>query len=236
MVDIDNEPLTDEDKVWLRIKNLDESGYADRSELYEEMIGTHYDHLSEKQIREKIVNIEAAVSKFKREYARKKLKQAYLIGMTADAYNSRYNEDSLAVHHIFIDEGGYMPVNKVYGMCRPNVPITIIGDPMQLPPVAEMEDKIKEDGEHEKVLLYDMNAFYLETLFNEGYKGLKRAYFDDKPPKIPVPKVDLTQTYRFGEQLAGILDRFVYQSGFKSAIGEGGFRLEYLDAVNKETP
>ena len=231
-----DEPISKEEKEQFRLNKLEVSPTGDRMELYEELIGTKYNHLSDDQIKQKISTIKIGIGKFKKEYVKKKLSQAYLIGMTADTYNSRFKEDALPVHHIFIDEGGYMPINKVYGMCRQNIPMSIVGDSMQLPPVAEMSGVIKENAEYEKVLLYDMNAFYLETLFEQGYEGLKKAYFKKLPPEITVPKVDLTQTYRFGDKLATILDKHVYQSGFRSAIGEGGFRLEYIDAVNEETP
>ncbi len=231
-----DEPLSKEDEKKLRINNLEATSFKSRSELYEELIGTKYDHLNDEQIKQKIANIQIGIEAFKREYAKKKLSQAYLIGMTADSYNSRYKDSSLPVHHIFVDEGGYMPLIKVYGLCRKKIPLSIIGDPMQLPPVSEMSDAIKEDGEFEKVLLYDMSAFHLETLFTEGYEGLKRVYFEKLPPKISIPKVELTKTYRFGESLARILDRHVYKNGFTSANGESDFQLEYIDAVNEETP
>ena len=231
-----DEPLSKEEKEQFRINKLDTTSYRSRTELYEELIGTKYDHLSDEQIKQKISTIKMGIGKFKKEYAKKKLSQAYLIGMTADTYNSRFKEDALPVHHIFIDEGGYMPINKVYGMCRQNIPMSIVGDSMQLPPVAEMSGIIKENAEFEKVLLYDMNAFYFDTLFEEGYDGLKKAYFKGLAPSNTIPKVELTQTYRFGDKLATILDKHVYQNGFRSAIGEGGFRLEYIDAINEETP
>lgn len=151
----------------------------------------------------------------------------------ADSYNSRYKEEPLGVHHIFIDEGGYMPLIKAYGVCRADIPISILGDTMQLPPVFEMQDYIKQGTEFESLLLYDLNAFYLEILFKNGYEGLREAYFSKAEPNVTtLPKVNLKQTYRFGEQLANILDQYVYKNGFTSAIGDGGFRLECIDAVN----
>ena len=234
--DIVDEPLSKEEKEQFRVNKLQISSTGKRMEMYEELLGAKYDHLSDDQIKQKISTIKIGIGKFKKEYAKKKLSQAYLIGMTADSYNSRFKEDALPVHHIFIDEGGYMPINKVYGMCRQNIPISIVGDSMQLPPVSEMSGVIKENAEYEKVLLYDMNAFYLDTLFEEGYEGLKKAYFKGIAPSNTIPKVELTQTYRFGDKLATILDKHVYKNGFRSAIGEGGFRLECIDAVNEETP
>ncbi len=221
----------------LRINKLDHSSYGNRVELYEELVGSKYDYLSENEISERIIKTQMAIEKFKREYSKKKFQQAYLIGMTADSYNSRFKEDPLNVHHIFVDEGGYMSLIKILAMCRSNIPLSILGDYQQLPPVSEMNNEIKEGGEYEPVLLYDMSAFYLETLFEDGYEGLKRAYFNNQEPTFKtMPKVDLLHTHRFGNRLADILDQYVYKNGFSSAIGDGGFELCYLHAVNEVTP
>ena len=62
---------------------------------------------------------------------------------------------------------------------------------------------------------------------------MKEAYLSNKEASIvKLPKVNLKQTYRFGTQLANILDQYVYKNGFTSAIGDGGFKLECIDAVN----
>jgi len=230
---VTEEPLSNEERDTLRINRINHSALGGRIELYEELIGTKYDHLGDDEIEDKITQTKLRIEKFRREYSKKKLRQAHLIGMTADSYNSRFKEEPLHVKHIFIDEGGYMPLIKAYGMCRHNIPLSILGDPRQLPPVSEMSNVITEGGEYESVLLYDMSAFHLATLFQAGYDGLRGAYFDDLEPDLEnVPTVDLTQTYRFGKTLADILDRYVYRNGFSSAIGEGGFELCYIDAVN----
>ena len=232
-----SEPLSKKDRDLLRINKLAHSSYGNRVELYEELIGTEYDHLSDVDIHEQINQTKIRIDRFSKEYAQKKLQQAYLIGMTADSYNSRYKNEPLNVKHIFIDEGGYLPLIKAYGMCRSNIPLSILGDPQQLPPVSEMNNEINENGKYESVLLYDMSAFHLGTLFHKGYDGLKRAYFDAMEPDFQtVPKVDLLQTYRFGNKLANILDQYVYKNGFTSAIGDGGFELHYVNAVNEQTP
>lgn len=232
-----SEPLSKTDRDVLRINKLDHSSYGSRVEVYEELVGRKYDDLSEHEIKEQILGTKIRIKRFQKEYSKKKLQDAYLIGMTVDSYNSRFKEDPLVVHHIFVDEGGYMPLIKAFGLCRRNIPISILGDPMQLPPISEMSNEIKRDGKYEQVLLYDMSAFYLETLFTKGYEGLKEAYFNGLEPTYnTIPKVDLTQTYRFGNKLADILDQYVYKNGFKSAIGEGGFELQYINAVNEITP
>jgi len=226
------QPISKEEKALIRIKKLNVDMDGDRMKLYEELIGEKYDYLQEEEIQRKISSIKVEIGKFKKAYAHKKLQNAFLIGMTADTYNSRFKQDTLHVHHIFIDEGGYMPLQKVYAMCRRDIPLAIIGDPKQLPPVFEMNDKITKNGEFESTLLYDMSAFYLETLLKKGYAGVKEAYFKSLPP-LPAPaNVTLDKTYRFGEKLANILNEYVYKNGFSSAIGEDGFVLEYIDAVN----
>ena len=230
-------PLSKQERDTLRINNIDYSSYGSRIELYEELVGSKYNNMSENDIKAKIIGTTKRISKFKKEFSDKKRADALLIGMTADSYNSRYKEESLDVHHIFIDEGGYLPLIKAYGICRADIPISILGDTMQLPPVFEMQKTIKQGTVFESLFLYDLNSFYLETLFNGGYEGLREAYFSKREPQIlTLPKVNLKQTYRFGEKLANILDQYVYKNGFTSAIGDDGFQLEYIDAVNMSAP
>lgn len=232
-VEVGENPLSKKERDILRVNNLDFEAYGNRIELYEELVGSKYSALSEKDIKAKIIVSSKRIAKFKKEYSDSKRKDALVIGMTADSYNSRYKEEPLDVHHIFIDEGGYLPLIKAYGICREDIPVSILGDTMQLPPVFEMQNNIKEGTPYESLLMYDLNSFYLEKLFTEGYEGLKQAYFQKQEPKIELfPKVVLKQTYRFGSQLADILDKYVYKSGFTSKVGSGNFSLEYIDAVN----
>lgn len=232
-IEVSENPLSKKERDILRVNNLDFEAYGNRIELYEELVGSKYSALSEKDIKAKIIVSSKRIAKFKKEYSDSKRKDALVIGMTADSYNSRYKEEPLDVHHIFIDEGGYLPLIKAYGICREDIPVSILGDTMQLPPVFEMQNNIKEGTPYESLLMYDLNSFYLEKLFTEGYEGLKQAYFQKQEPKIELfPKITLKQTYRFGSQLADILDKYVYKSGFTSKVGSGNFSLEYIDAVN----
>lgn len=234
---IEVEPLSKSERDILRINSLNNDLYGNRIELYEELVGTGYDHLNKVDINKKIVKTKEKINSFQKEYAQKKLQQAYLTGMTADSYNSRFKDEPLNAKHIFIDEGGYMPIIKAFGMCRNNIPLSILGDPNQLPPISEMNNEISEGGKYESVILYGMSAFYLTTLFKFGYDGLKRAYFENKDPDVSnAPIVELVQTHRFGNKLAEILDTYVYKNGFTSALGNNGFKLEFIDAVNVAVP
>lgn len=232
-----SDPLTKKERDMLRINKLKESSFGNRIEVYEELIGSKYNHLSEADINKQLIDAKIRIKRFKIEYAKKRFKNGSVVAMTADSYNSRFKNDPLVVDHIFIDEAGYMPLIKVYGICRANIPISLFGDTMQLPPISEMQNEISEDGKYESVMLYDMTAFHLETLFYEGYDGLKKAYFGNREPEFNrTPKVALMQTYRFGSKLANILDLYVYKKGFNSAIGDGGFKLQSVNAVNDKIP
>lgn len=225
-------PLTKKDRDLLRVNNIDNSSFGNRVELYEELIGAKYDNYSEDELKSLINESRIKIAKFKKQYIQERRKSALIIGMTADSYNSRYKDETLNVEHIFVDEGGYLPLIKIFGMCRQNIPISILGDTKQLPPVFEMSYQIKENSPFESTLLYELNAFHLDTLFNEGYDGLKKAYFNKEEPKILSAKVSISQTYRFGSKLADILNFYVYRNGFNSAIDNCNFKLEYIDAVN----
>ena len=235
----DNEEnLSDRDRKMLRrLNKVKYSALGGRSQLYEEFVGTAYDYLSDEQLNEKIVKLKKEIAVFKKGYSKQKVNQALLLGMTVDSYNTRYKDEPFDVGHIFVDEAGYMPLIKVLGLCRENIPLSLIGDPHQLPPISEMDREIVEGQTYEPVLLYGLSAMHIGTLFAEGYDGLKRAYFSGAEPNFQhIRKVDLIETYRFGSELADVLDSFVYQNGFISAVGRGDFKLQYIDAVNTQSP
>ena len=229
-----DEPLSARDREMLaRLNKLEYTSIGSRSQLYEELVGASYDHLSDEQLDQKAAKLSKDMAALRKEYSAKKVKQALVLGMTIDSHNTRYKQEPLEVGHIFVDEAGYMPLVKVLGLCRSNIPLSLIGDPFQLPPVAEMGEEIVEGKINEPVLLYGLSAMHIGTLFAEGYEGLKRVYFSNQEPySHDVPRLDLTETYRFGNELADVLDQFVYRNGFTSTIGSGNFGLQFIDAVN----
>jgi len=233
-----NDELSEQDrKILHRLNKLEYSSIGSRSQLYEEFVGTAYDYLNDTQLDENITKLKREITVFQKGYSKKKVNQALLLGMTIDSYNTRYKDEPLNVKHIFVDEAGYMPLIKVLGLCRGNIPLSLIGDPCQLAPVSEMDKEIVEGKTYESVLLYGLSTMHIGTLFSEGYEGLKKAYFSNAEPNFQhIPRVDLVETYRFGSELANVLDKFVYHNGFTSAVGQGNFKLKYIDTVNAESP
>lgn len=69
-----------------------------------------------------------------------RLKTTQVIACTIDCYIGRYTESKLNVDHIFLDEAGYANIIKTLTLFNHKVPITLLGDHMQLPPVCEVND------------------------------------------------------------------------------------------------
>ena len=139
--------------------------------------------------------------------------------------------------HIFIDEVGYCNVTQVLPFFAMGVPITMLGDHMQLPPVCEMDreevliEGIMEDTKMKHAFMWDQSALFAEQYLNDDIDTLTKAYTGDKDPVFKITKkCDLTLSHRFGNNLALILDECIYKNGIR---GNAKIPLEILcvDAV-----
>ena len=75
-------------------------------------------------------------------------------------------ETKVDVEHIFLDEAGYANIIKALTIFNYNIPITFLGDHLQLPPVCEIGDrKIKNEEEFHNVFVWSQSAIYMENLF-----------------------------------------------------------------------
>ena len=87
---------------------------------------------------------------------------------------------------------------------------------MQLPPICEAGEFALNSFEN-KIFLWAIPAFYFSRVFHDDFQ-LEQLFEEYQNHMIflaeNTPIAPLTQTFRFGHNLACILDRFVYQNGF----------------------
>ncbi len=117
----------------------------------------------------------------------------------------------------FLDEAAYCSMIKVAPVFSLGVPVGLFGDHMQLPPICEMENKTIVDRSTDLSFLWSQSSLYFPDIFIEDIdvSELRNMYYDGDDPRFEVvERAVLTNTYRFGENLAKVLDMFVYKTGF----------------------
>ena len=150
----------------------------------------------------------------------------------------------LDVDHVFVDEAGYCNCIQTYTLYSLGVPITFLGDHMQLEPVCEIESKLlKADclsgGQGGHDFLWDMSSLHSEHLMDGDMDKLSRTYlFEDEPDFAHTAYSPLTTTHRFGSNLAEALGRYVYtKDGIISASDrplEVKIISAYVDKFNEK--
>ena len=161
-------------------------------------------------------------------------KEATVIAATLDSYIYRFLEDELEVEHIFLDEAGYANAIKAMVLMNGNVPVTFLGDHLQLPPVCEMNDMDLQDKDQQDAFIWSKSAIHLPRLFEESKDTAYQAYLNNEEQlSRSIARTDLRYTHRFGENLANILNEHVYRNGFASDSGKGETEIFY---VHVDTP
>ena len=144
-----------------------------------------------------------------RQAYKTKLDKSLVIAATLDTFLRREELRSLKFHHFFIDEAGFTPLVKALSLCAYNKPITLLGDHKQLKPICMLDKK-------------DFNAYFpsklwfYSALFMESFFALQENFLEKSNPKEPLlPKNTfiLTHTYRYGDNLAKLLDAYIYKNG-----------------------
>jgi superfamily I DNA and/or RNA helicase len=124
--------------------------------------------------------------------------------MTLDGFIGMTMETGqLSADRIFVDEAAYAPLAKVLPLLSMKCPIALLGDHRQLPPVCENKNdpRIKS--------FWQTSAIFIETAFRfDGEHDLIIAA--NEPTHEQTAKHVLTRSYRFGSNLASLLDRAVY--------------------------
>lgn len=193
--------------------------------------------MDEKEIADRIESIRDEIEHLRGQDPDSRMRNARIIAMTPHklmmSFGPRDAEGrkTLEVDHIFIDEAGYCNALNALPAFMFGVPVTMLGDHKQLPPVCEIDrmdiaEGIERDDSKRFFFLLDLSALYAEDLLSESRGQLGLSYIEGRE-QVHRRTVDLklTQSHRFGDNLAAILDRFVYHNGI---TGSPSNRLEIL--------
>ncbi len=161
--------------------------------------------------------------------------RAAIIAVTLDTYIGRYANRKMEVDHLFLDEAGYANQVKALTLFNHRVPITFLGDHMQLPPVCEINDTdIEKVAGFGEMYLWAESALHVGFLFGEHTSSACRNFYlkNTHPPLSEVMAwSQLTATHRFGKQLADILSQYVYGGAFRSAAKKHSTRIRVIHAL-----
>ncbi len=164
--------------------------------------------------------------------------EALIVACTPQTYMSRFrpngsegDKPEFAVEHIFFDEAGYSNCLMSLALLANGVPMTLLGDHKQLPPVCTVDDQelrayIKRGGFMQYGFLWSQSALFTESIIRGSPRDIKNAFLAlDDPLLEYTGRADLVESHRFGGNLAEILDRYVYRNGIR---GRGGTPLEIV--------
>lgn len=153
-----------------------------------------------------------------------------VVACTVDACLYRILPDGVyKPDHVFLDEAGYCNVIKAMTLLGFEKPLTLLGDHKQLPPVFEGEQDLLDDPEQMITRLWKISALYLENVVScpDLYSFCSRD--PDRPVFHATQTGALTETYRFGPDLAKILARRIYGQQF-SSCSENKTEILFIDA------
>lgn len=169
---------------------------------------------------------------------KERLKAVKVIACTLDGYIGRYSDEKLDVDHIFLDEAGYANLIKTVTLFNHDVPITLLGDHKQLPPVCEINNwEIEKDQiKYKNIFLWSQSSIYSEFLFSNSAKYCLDLYLNNNPfePELTTQST-LSESFRFGSNMSNILKDFIYvEEGITSANVENNLKLNYVHAQKLE--
>ena len=145
---------------------------------------------------------------------RQDLSAKAVLGMTLDGFIGLTMRQSLVFDHIFVDEAAYAPLAKVLPLLIQGCPLVMLGDHLQLPPICLTKCN------HVAESFWETSALYLEEAFEPGI-GNDATALVERAKKAPgftrLNRSVLTRSFRFGPNLAGLLDRHVYRNGLQGS-------------------
>ena len=152
--------------------------------------------------------------------------ERYIVACTVDYAHLHYGEFPQEIdekaEHLFVDEAAYCPMIKAGVFFSYGIPVTFLGDHMQLPPICEMrENEVRESKTY--AFLWAQSSMYFPEIFNGSstIEGITHRFLKNQPiDNSNVNVASLEETHRFGDNLARILNRFVYRFGFKGVSDE----------------
>ncbi|GGD34350.1 DNA helicase [Malaciobacter pacificus] len=197
--------------------NIENIAKLYNDDLINEALDEHHKNFEMNRLIKRIKEIEFKRNALLEQTTKLRIQGSQIIAMTIDAYIQYTLKDSITADHIFCDEAGYMSNIKAITLFRNKCPITFLGDHMQLPPVSEVRND--DLNSIQKTFLWSQSSIFFESIFIQEYeKDLLDEYLNKITPTYKIAQqTNLNFTHRFGNNLAQVLDKFVYKFGFKSA-------------------
>ena len=116
--------------------------------------------------------------------------------------------------------------------------MTFLGDHKQLPPVCAMNSEDFTVPRHQSVIIWRKSAMFCDAMFKLSQDDFQPLCLrTDDPPLSTTKQADLTETHRFGQNLADILSRCVYDDKpLKSVAKHGDLKVVVIDAPLRQPP
>lgn len=185
--------------------------------LIAKALSKHHDKKTDEKIMTLIKSLKNEMDNLYKSSAEGRMAGCNIIAMTLDNYIVKTKNEKLPIDHIFLDEAGYASLIKTLTLTNNNVPITLLGDHKQLPPVYEV--RREHPKSIEKTFFWGMPGIFIEDAFLCSSDKLLEAYKKDlEHTYANLKRCSLKATHRFGQSLAKILDKHIYRFGFFSAI------------------
>jgi hypothetical protein len=172
-----------------------------------------------------------------------RLRQVQVIGLTLDHYIGHWAGNRPPLAQIFLDEAAYTPLIKALTLFRGNVPVAMLGDDRQLPPVCEVNPPQLQTQALQPCLLWARSAPFAELALINRNDPARLLYHLGGHPQRPPPfqiivKRTLTVSYRFGPNLAQLLGELVYDADgihLTAANQNGDLQIQVVHAPRSET-
>ena len=165
-----------------------------------------------------------------------RLQKTLVLGLTIDKFIAEHNKINWGGDdgfiHIFLDEAGVCPLAKAIPLFSTGVPVSMFGDHMQLPPVCEMEDDEISLEKNREVFLWAMSAMFAPMVIESDIETLYSAWERRSSDFGSMPRYDLTDSFRFGPELAELLAGKVYSSEFRGN-SQKSTKIVVIDAGKK---
>lgn len=188
--------------------------------LEDEAVAPLDENRSLPELEQELASVQAEMESLRRPDTKTRLLNVRVIGCTLDRFISEFRDEAVPADHIFLDEASYTPVIKALTLFRRNIPVTLLGDHKQLPPICEMKDKWMQQ-EDWPCVLWARSALFAKHLLGDPLPPIRSLFdnLEEPPPSGQLPRSVLTCTYRFGQNLASLLDELFYGIGFTSVVG-----------------
>lgn len=151
---------------------------------------------------------------------KKSLQDALVIAMTLDTFLRRSDLHSIDFKHFFVDEAGFSPLIKTLPLCAFNKPITLLGDHKQLQPICIVSSSDTKQPQWNLSKFWQYSSLFIEKFFHVSKDSKSKAFsFLDSASPTENPFITktfpLTQTYRYGDNLAQLLNHYIYKNNLQ---------------------